>query len=163
MHLPAMVCIHFLSQKERGQPSRPTKKMLIVPFVNPFSQREESIGREEGERAQLAAAAGGEGEGVRRLAGQVVPTPRAHCISSGEERRRKRGGGGDGQLERRRGRKAKLSPLISSFSLLGFSGGNTIHAWLDCENGDMHFGATSRHRDVVTRQFPSPSRRRRRL
>ena len=71
-------------------PSRPTKKMLIVPFVNPFSQKEESIGREgEGERAQLAAAAGGEGEGVRRLAGQVVPTPRAHCISSGEERRRK--------------------------------------------------------------------------
>ena len=141
-------------------PSRPTKKMLIVPFVNPFSQKEESIGR-GGERAQLAAAAGGEGEGGSEEAGRPsgpYPTGTLHF----EWRRKKgkrggggggEGGGGDGQLERRRGRQS--FPL---FSLLGVSGGgNTIHPWLDCENGEMHFRATPRHRDVVTRQFPSPS------
>ena len=134
-------------------PRRPTKKMLIVPFVNPFSQKEESIGR-EGERAQLDAAAGGEGKGVSEEAGRPSgPYPTGTLHFEWRRKKGKRGGGGgDGQLERRRGRQS--FPL---FSLLGFSGGNTIQPWLDWEIGEMHFRATTRRRDVVTRQFPSPS------
>ena len=135
-------------------PSRPTKKMLIVPFVNPFSQKEESIGEKERERSwpQLLEEKGR--EGVRRLAGQVVPTPRAHCISSGEERRGK--GEKEEEEEMDSLKEEEEGKAFPSFRFWGF-GGNTIHPWLDCENGEMHFCATPRHRDVVTRQFPSPS------
>ena len=95
---------------------------------------------------------------MRRLAGQVVPTPRAHCISSGEERR------GKGEKEEEEEgeemdslKEEEEGKAFPSFRFWGFRGGNTIHPWLDCENGEMRFCATPYHRDVVTRQFPSPS------
>ena len=138
-------------------PSRPTKKMLIVPFVNPFSQKEESIGR-GGERAQLAAAAGGEGEGGSEEAGRPSgPYPTGTLHFEWRRKKGKRGeggGGGDGQLERRRGRQS--FPL---FSLLGFRGETqSIPGWIA-----RTVKCTSVQLRVTATWSPGSFRRRRRL
>ena len=135
---------------------RPDKKMLIVPFVNPFSQKEESIERgeeRERERAQLAAAAGGEGE-VRKEGGQAKwSLPHGHIAFRVEKE--KRGGG----LEEMDSLKEEGKAFPSYFFLFASkaSEGVALTPDLGCANDGPSFRATLLRRDQDPRQFPSSS------